>query len=254
MHYLQVRTFVGSSFHFREISEIIKCHQLNHNLTHLGYQSALSLLFCNFYEGKEFASEDLENLHFFQEVIRELKELINYVNWKKKERKEKEKNEVWIIKRWLRLLLKYFNEVYLREENEGLIECIVKLCDVSNENHRDIRNNCICLIGSIMRVAYVDAEYLLRCRAVDVIFEDIHQTVLHFDICYQCLKILLVITNRLNEKTKDEKLEHKQKIIKREIYEKFEEEGYDDISLSFYGISKKMHSFTNAIIDNVFQH
>ncbi|KAH7832783.1 uncharacterized protein MONOS_14187 [Monocercomonoides exilis] len=82
--------------YLNEIREIIEHQQKHRNLTHLAYQSAWQFFIYRWEKDKSLEKVIVNELHFVEEAMRELKELMKCVDWKKKEEEmsKDEANEV----------------------------------------------------------------------------------------------------------------------------------------------------------------
>ncbi|KAH7822492.1 uncharacterized protein MONOS_17670 [Monocercomonoides exilis] len=119
---------VCEELYLNEITEIIEYHQEHHNLTRLAYQSAWEFLVLRFHNDKILEDIIVNELHFAREATKALEELKKDVDWKRKE-EANGRIEVFIIRRWLRVI-KYFFDWYTlwNEELAKLIASLVQKC------------------------------------------------------------------------------------------------------------------------------
>ncbi|KAH7816937.1 uncharacterized protein MONOS_18176 [Monocercomonoides exilis] len=220
-----------------KITEIIKYHQEHHNLTPLAHQCAWKFLIDRLHKNKSLEEVIVNELHFSREAARELEELTRNVNWKKKEGEEmnkEEANEVLVIRRWIKTLEIYF--LYCRLHNEEFTELfgfIVQIYGAAKDNHSVISNQCIYSLRNAAENRVVKVEDLLKGGAVDAVLEEIQRQTLDEVIVYKCLQFFKNVSERLKEEDEDEKKKVKRKSSKMEIFEKLEEEGYEDTITSF---------------------
>ncbi|KAH7829150.1 uncharacterized protein MONOS_17137 [Monocercomonoides exilis] len=230
---------IEQELYLNEIKEIIKYQQKHRNLTHLAYQSAWSFLFPQLFYDDSLEDTIMSELHFGREAARELEELTKCVNWKKKEKemsKEEAKEELALM-RWLETLgFIFFNCQLRNEEITKLIGCIVQVFRAAKDNHKEISDKCIYSLRNSTENRFVKVEDLLKGGAVDAVLEEFHQQTLNKDLEYECFQFFTNVSNRLKEEEKDEKEEAKRKATKMEIFEKLEEEGFEDIVISIHDI------------------
>ncbi|KAH7830717.1 uncharacterized protein MONOS_18541 [Monocercomonoides exilis] len=229
---------VKKELSLNEITDIIEYHQEHHNLTHLAYQSAWQFLIFRFNMERSLEEVIVNELHFVREAARELEELRECVDWKRREKKkgEKEMKEVLIIGRWLDVIVHFFLSCQLwNEEFFGLIGGIESAFQKAKGEHRGICKECISSFTNIERNRAVTIEDLLKGRAVDAVVKEFQTQTLNNEMTYECLTFLMRVLRRLKEE-KDEMGEEKINTIKKKLFEKMEEEGHEDIAISFYEI------------------
>ncbi|KAH7815773.1 uncharacterized protein MONOS_3755 [Monocercomonoides exilis] len=240
--------------YFSEMKEIIQHHQEHNNLTRLAYHSAWEFIIKRFCLDESLEDVISNELHFAKEAIKELEELMNCVDWKRtEEEREKESQEELILKRWLQTLVIYFSCCRLKnEENAGLINSIVQVYQTAKGNNEEIGSRCIYSLSMAAKNRAMKNEDLLESGAVDIILEEIQQPTLNDKMVCEFLDFFETISWRLNKKTddeieeeefdegdeerdeeKEEEEEAKRKELKRKMFEKLEEEGYEDIVTSF---------------------
>ncbi|KAH7832513.1 uncharacterized protein MONOS_2706 [Monocercomonoides exilis] len=212
-----------------EIKDIIKYHQIHRNLTPLAHQSAWKYMICRLNFENSLEGIMVNELHFAKEAAKELEELSKSVDWKRKDdKKEKETKEVLVIERWFGAIYDYFFSCTLRnEELAKLIASLVQMIRASRDNHKDICNGCLDSLRCAAENRNVEIDDLLKGGAVDAVLEEISQQSLNY-WTYCCPEFFLKLSKRLQEEKKDEMEETKRKELKRKIYDKIEEEGFDD--------------------------
>ncbi|KAH7818976.1 uncharacterized protein MONOS_4397 [Monocercomonoides exilis] len=228
---------VPKELYLNEMTEIIRYHQEHHNLTRLSYQSAWQFLINRFYKDKSLEEVVVNKLHFAREARREIEELARCIDWKRKEERGKEAKEVIVIWRWIYAIDNYLAWYTLwNEELAKLIAYLVQMIRASRDNHKDICNGCLDSLRCAVEKRNVEIDDLLKSGAIGAVLEEMKQSTLDDFILWNCLDFFLKYSKRLKEKEDDEKEEAKRKAIKREILEKMEEEGYEDIIASLYGV------------------
>ncbi|KAH7832767.1 uncharacterized protein MONOS_18527 [Monocercomonoides exilis] len=139
------------------------------------------------------------------------------------------------ILRWMQTLSFFFGNCYLwNEEYVGLFSSIVGVLRASRDNYREISEKCICPFEEASGRRVVKIGSLLKSGAVDVALEEIHKSAKDDEIAAKILKFFMNVSRRSKEKKKDEIEEASRKSIKMEIFEKMEEEGYEDFITSFH--------------------
>ncbi|KAH7826575.1 uncharacterized protein MONOS_17377 [Monocercomonoides exilis] len=247
--------------YLNQIVEIIKYHQEHRNLTQLAYQSTWKFLFYRIVHQQEL-KEYVEELHFVSEAARELEELDRGVDWKKDAKKEKEKPNVWTIKRWTLSIIEYYVSERCRggEDNIHLIENIVKVYRSSKKNFKEITFEYFYLFYRIIENRSLKIEYLLEGGAFNLILEETMLLSTEREKTEACLKFFHLLSRRLDDEsdetneTKGEEENYKenrikQKVIKRNIFEKMEEEGYEDAIISYHTYEMKFIYFLPHEID-----
>ncbi|KAH7819271.1 uncharacterized protein MONOS_17939 [Monocercomonoides exilis] len=219
-----------------EIREIIKYHQKHHNLTSLAYQSAWQFLICRLFYDRSLEDVILNKLQFEREAISELEELTKCIDWKKNEDKLKEMEEENLLEKWITTLNIYFKECQIqKKEHVVLIECIIQILQAAKDNHREIEERCTKLLRSVSYNATVEIEDLLKSGAVYMALVEI----VRFDFMKTSVEDYLQffenICERLKKVNKKENEETKRKETKRKVFDRLEEEGYEDgiISLRY---------------------
>ncbi|KAH7819612.1 uncharacterized protein MONOS_17924 [Monocercomonoides exilis] len=231
-------TKIEQKLYLNEITEIIKYHQEHQNLTRLAYRSAWMFLTIGFFSDESLEELITNELHFAREARREIEELKRNVDWKRKKvGKETEVKEVLFIKRWISVIWEFlYSNTLWNEECEGLIDCIVKLFLASRDNHKDILNGCLGLLRNASEKRNMEIDAFVKKGVIDLFLEQMKQSTLDDEIMWKCLYFFFNISWRLKEKKDDEKEKEERKELKRKIFERFEEEGYDDFITCFHGV------------------
>ncbi|KAH7821386.1 uncharacterized protein MONOS_17773 [Monocercomonoides exilis] len=245
--------------YLKAIKEIIKYHQEHHNLTRLAYQSALQFLI---YRLPNYSLEEVivNELHFAREAIRELEESSECIDWKREKGKEDggiEAKKELILLRWMQTLSFFFRNSRLwNEECSEFIYIIVQVFRAARENERVISDWCIC---SLRDAAINKAEIvkgLLKGGAIDLFLDEIRRQTLKDITAFDILMSFRKIPSRLKEEEDDEKEKAKRKEVEMELFKKMEDEGYEDIIISFYEtfdfLNEKYHDALSLDISDYF--
>eukprot|EP00770_Monocercomonoides_exilis_P013179 MONOS_13124.1-p1 / transcript=MONOS_13124.1 / gene=MONOS_13124 / organism=Monocercomonoides_exilis_PA203 / gene_product=unspecified product / transcript_product=unspecified product / location=Mono_scaffold00781:648-1724(-) / protein_length=320 / sequence_SO=supercontig / SO=protein_coding / is_pseudo=false len=127
---------IKKDIYLNEITEIIKHHQENHNLTKLAYQSAWQFLVNRLRNEEGLKEIIVYELHFAREAAKELEDASSHVDWKKKKAKGIEKLKILIISRWVDAITTYFSlKKSIEDEDVSLIVCLVRMSRASKENY-----------------------------------------------------------------------------------------------------------------------
>ncbi|KAH7818703.1 uncharacterized protein MONOS_18008 [Monocercomonoides exilis] len=217
-----------------EIKEIIKYHQEHHNLTHLAYQYAWMFLIHRFVTNRSLEDAIVDELRFPRAATRELEALSKCVDWKKKEEVTKRVKEVQITKRWVCTIEVLFsNFLSWKDEFMELICCIVGLCRVTRENE-EIQGCFRYQLLDLTQNETICIEDMVKSGYISLVLEDFLQSTLNDEIMFFSFDIYLSIFGRLNKKMDDDSKEEERLKNKIAIFEKMEEEGYEDIIISFH--------------------
>ncbi|KAH7819800.1 uncharacterized protein MONOS_13473 [Monocercomonoides exilis] len=227
---------MNKELHMNEIKEIIKYHQEHHNLTQLAYQYAWEFLINRLFCDTSLEDVVVNELHFAREAARELEELTRCVDWKrKKEERRKETKEELAMTRWLNLLYRNFcYRPLMNKEYSGIIRSIALLFRASRDNYSKFGYSCIVIFEAMANSRGVKIEDMLKGGAIDAFLEEMHRPTLNDKMVYNCLEFFMNVSQRLKEKKKDEMEEAKRKAFKKEISEKMEEVGSEEIIASFH--------------------
>ncbi|KAH7832728.1 uncharacterized protein MONOS_15396 [Monocercomonoides exilis] len=251
---------IEQELYLNEIKEIIQHHQEYHNLTRLAYQSAWRFLVSRLWDDNSLEKVIVVEQHFAREAARELEELSKSVDWKKNKKggERKEKEEMITTLRWMQTLSFFFGNCYLwNEEYVELFSSIVGVLRASRDNYREISEKCIYPFEEASGRRVVKIGSLWQSGAVDVALEEIHKSAKDDEIAAKILKFFMNVSRRLKEKKKDEIEEMKRKELKRKIFEKMEEEGYEDVVTSFhktFDFLSNKYFFDDALSLDIFDY
>eukprot|EP00770_Monocercomonoides_exilis_P013111 MONOS_13055.1-p1 / transcript=MONOS_13055.1 / gene=MONOS_13055 / organism=Monocercomonoides_exilis_PA203 / gene_product=unspecified product / transcript_product=unspecified product / location=Mono_scaffold00772:16133-17180(-) / protein_length=329 / sequence_SO=supercontig / SO=protein_coding / is_pseudo=false len=237
MGVIEIDQKIEKDLYLNEMKEIIIYHQEHHNLTRLAYQSAWQFLMNRFDNDNSLEAVIVNELHFVREAIKELEELMKCVDWKKKkeEEKGKETKALTIIWRWIDTLGIFFDLCSSRnEEYSVLVESIVQAFRAAKDKNREIGKECFYIFESLAENEAIKIEDLIESGAVSLVLEEILRPTMDDEMTCDCLVLFVTLSSRLKEEKDDEKEEEKRKITKRKMFEKLEEEGYEDIIVSFH--------------------
>eukprot|EP00770_Monocercomonoides_exilis_P011724 MONOS_11668.1-p1 / transcript=MONOS_11668.1 / gene=MONOS_11668 / organism=Monocercomonoides_exilis_PA203 / gene_product=unspecified product / transcript_product=unspecified product / location=Mono_scaffold00599:22165-23325(+) / protein_length=317 / sequence_SO=supercontig / SO=protein_coding / is_pseudo=false len=144
--------------------------------------------------------------------------------------------ELLINQIWLETLDSFFDSCKLwNEECAELVSRIERMFWVARENDRIISNKCICAFGSAALNRTVEIGDLLIEGVVGAVLEGVLQSNDEYSRIDVCLLFFENVADRLKDKEEKESEEAKRKEMKRKVFEKMEEEGYEDwvMGLSF---------------------
>ncbi|KAH7816608.1 uncharacterized protein MONOS_5850 [Monocercomonoides exilis] len=227
---------IEKELYMNEMIEIIKHHQEHHNLTHIAYLSAWVFLMDRSFGERGLEEVIANELHIARETARELEELAKCVDWENEE-ETKRKKEAFLIKKWISLVTSQFPLlISQKEDNVELLHCLVQLCRASRGNGRKIYRNCANIFQIVAEVKKVSVEVLIKGRAIDVMLEEMQQSTLDVDVASGCLRFFFEVSKKLDGNDDIEIYEDKRKDIKMEIFEKIEEEGFEDEVTNIFGI------------------
>ncbi|KAH7818643.1 uncharacterized protein MONOS_18667 [Monocercomonoides exilis] len=236
---LDVLYFVEQKQYLNEIKEIFKYRQEHHNLTRLAYQSAWEFLIYRLFFENSLEEDFVNELHFGREAARELEELTRNVDWKKKEEEmnKEEAKEEFALVRWLQTCESCFLRCSLwNEEFVGLINSIVQVFRSAKGNYKEISYQCIFLLKETSIRTGVEIKDLMKSGAADAVLEGIQQPTLEDEMINQFLEFFMNLSKRLKREMDEAMDEAKRKIIRRRVFDKLEEEGYEDTIISFHEI------------------
>ncbi|KAH7819212.1 uncharacterized protein MONOS_18663 [Monocercomonoides exilis] len=239
--------------HLNEIKEVIKFHQVHRNLTRLAYQSAWKLLINRLNEDKSLEDMIVNELHFAREAKGELIELemtMNLIKQNGDDEKGKEgKRDICnLISEWLDSIYWYFYSAKIKtEENVKLLDCIISLCKKSMNLGNGLSENSYYYVGDIMETDGVSVDDVLKSDAIKYFMNETQQSTLVDDVISPCMRFFKLISKWLNKGRKNEIREDfieeisgeieisEWKWLKKKVIETLEEEGYEDILMSFSG-------------------
>ncbi|KAH7822171.1 uncharacterized protein MONOS_4019 [Monocercomonoides exilis] len=224
--------------YLKDITEIIKYHQEHRNLKRLSYQSAWMFLINRKHLDDKLEDVIVNELHFAREATRELDELLKCVDWSRKEEGPEKTKEVCIILRWCVTLWFFFHNNYSlnHEEYAELVGCLVRLFRVIKVESREIRAEFIHLFEKMVMCDEIQIYVLLKGGVVDLFLEDMCQTISEDGALEDWRYFLMSLIQSLKEKTIAKYEEKEGKKIKMQIFEKFEEEGYEDAIIEKYAL------------------
>eukprot|EP00770_Monocercomonoides_exilis_P007522 MONOS_7483.1-p1 / transcript=MONOS_7483.1 / gene=MONOS_7483 / organism=Monocercomonoides_exilis_PA203 / gene_product=unspecified product / transcript_product=unspecified product / location=Mono_scaffold00256:60785-61860(-) / protein_length=338 / sequence_SO=supercontig / SO=protein_coding / is_pseudo=false len=233
---------IEKALYLNEIKEIMKYHMDHRNLTPLAYQSAWKFLIERVRKESSLEVIIANELHFGREASRELTELAKLLDAKRKS-KTKGDMEGKVILRWLNTISFYFLNCKLwNKEHSVIVGSIASLYKSTKNYFEDIRMLCIRSFVSAAGNRVVKVRTLLKNGAVDVFLEEIHQSTLINNNFATSLEFFEDLCERLKEEMERKEDEIKRKETKRKVLEKLEEEGYEDIIVSFH----KTHPFMTS--------
>ncbi|KAH7821970.1 uncharacterized protein MONOS_17731 [Monocercomonoides exilis] len=252
---ISVDVHVEKELFLKDIEEIIKYHQEHRNLTQFAYQSAWQFLIIRFIFERSLEEVIVNELHFVREAARELEELSKRANWRRKAEETKRMKEVIAIEKWIRTIKELF--VYFgnwREECVELIHSLVTVCKSARENVRETFRNCISLFHDMASLTTVSTDCFTKGGVFGLILEEIQQSTLEDVVAWNCSIICYWQFRRLEEDEDCEIDEVERKTIKKEVFDRIEEEGYEDIITSFHETfeffnNKFYMSFSTNIVD-----
>ncbi|KAH7825660.1 uncharacterized protein MONOS_4864 [Monocercomonoides exilis] len=232
-------TDVEQELYLNEIKEIIEYHQEHHNLSRLAYQCAWEFLIFRLWVDYNLSGNAANELHLVREARRELDELTRNVDWRRKgdEMSRGEKKRAKIIIRWIQTLdSNFYLCSLLNEEYVGLFSSIVQVFRAAKENFREICCKSIDALRKAARNRTVKVEGLLKGGVIDIVLDEIYKQTMDDETAYNCLIFFMEVSLKLKIKTDDEMKEVKRKATKRKVFEKLEEEGYEDTITTFHKI------------------
>ncbi|KAH7819294.1 uncharacterized protein MONOS_18660 [Monocercomonoides exilis] len=228
---IRAESFVEQKLYLNGMREIIQYHQEHHNLTRLAYYSVWEFLLHKLSFERSLKDIVANELHFAREARRELEELTRCVDWieKDEDKRRKEKEEVIFLKKWIKVLNPYLLTCKIwNEELVGLMSCIVNVFGAAKENYREVREKCIESLKNSAFNKTVKVEDLLKSRAVDLALKIIVQFGTVEKLIAGSVVFFWHICVKLKGMNMKENDEAKRKEMKRMMFEKTEEEGYED--------------------------
>ncbi|KAH7820963.1 uncharacterized protein MONOS_17776 [Monocercomonoides exilis] len=212
------------------LADLVKYHKQHHNLTHVSYESAWMILICL----SSYKKVHLNEMDFVKEAIRELEELLKSVDWKKQEKDIEMSKNVCTITRWYSSFGRCFfsNETW-KEECAELVAFNAKLCKIAKKKSGSISNCCFLLYETMIRLKKVNLECFVKEGVVDSILEEIVQSTLEKELIFYCLNFFSALSKMQISGFDIENYELNIKKTKKELFVKLEEEGYDDMIISF---------------------
>ncbi|KAH7830599.1 uncharacterized protein MONOS_692 [Monocercomonoides exilis] len=227
---------MSEEVYLKEFRGTIQNHQEHHNLTRLAYQSAWQFLVYGLFNNYSPVEVIANELHLAREAERELEELTRNVDWMRKMvgNRENEMKEELFILRWMRIMKRYFHDFTMwKEGNVELINSLVQIYRAANDNCRDISSECAYPLRNASENRVVNVQDLFEGGAVDTVLEGMQRPTLDDNVMRNCLYFFLNVSKRQKHEEKDETDEAKRNATKMELFEKMEEEGYEDIITGF---------------------
>ncbi|KAH7824841.1 uncharacterized protein MONOS_17458 [Monocercomonoides exilis] len=231
---------IERALYLKEITEIIKYHQEHRNLTHLAYQSAWNFLIDRLCNAKSLETLISKKLNFAREAIQELEEMSKRVDWRVEGKTEEDGKikEVQIILKWIYTINAFF--VFFKtwkEEYVELFHLLVEMCRSSRTFKQGITEKFIILFQITAHMDAVSVYALLKCGAYDQISEEIRLPTMEDEIAQKCLEGFSDLSKRMKGKMTNEVDEMKIKEIKREMFDRLEEEGHEDMITTDYFVN-----------------
>ncbi|KAH7818542.1 uncharacterized protein MONOS_3781 [Monocercomonoides exilis] len=218
--------------YLNEITEIIEYHQEHCHLTHLAYQSAWRFLVCRFLDEKGLEDLIVNELHFAGEAARELEEQAKIVDWKKK---KMAKEEWFIFNGWIDSVSDYcFFQLEGKIDSAALVECLCRIHRLAQANYSEISIKCIRDFHSMLFKNVASVDELVKGGAIDAALEAAFQPTAGYYSMEMNIKFFRLFSS--GPSTQPDGNEHwstgEMKVNKRRLFEKLEEEGYEDFIVS----------------------
>ncbi|KAH7824606.1 uncharacterized protein MONOS_17494 [Monocercomonoides exilis] len=221
----------------KHLKLIIKNHQQCNNLTHYAYQLAWNCFLKRLRDKRKIEAEIANDLHFVEEMTRELGELLQCVDWREKDMKLYEMKEVSIILNWINSYESLFDWKLPEEEvTVGLVERFFELYREAKDNHRKIAIACVEILQKMIDKETVNIGVMMRLRIEDIIIGEIRQHILDDMHTVNCAKMNLTVSERLKVNFKKKNANTFLKMLYTKYIEKLEEEGYEDAIISLQGM------------------
>ncbi|KAH7823208.1 uncharacterized protein MONOS_16520 [Monocercomonoides exilis] len=256
---------IGKKLYLNEIKEIITHHQKHHNLTRLEYQLAWKFLIDRYHFERSLEDLIVNELHFAREAAKELDELRESVDWKERKFETRNLKEIKIIESWIIMLrgCYYYSWFFPKEESKKLTISVANLCRAAKKNYRKTYKECIYYFFRhlIDKAEHVD---YLREEVIDFLLGELHQPTIDNEVTgyseniFRKLSEILksekekvngvfsfvwIAWNKLNGKAKQKMM------FQRKMFEKMEEDGYEDIVVSFYRLALRRYLNLKLISD-----
>ncbi|KAH7823659.1 uncharacterized protein MONOS_14239 [Monocercomonoides exilis] len=182
----------------------------------------------------------MNELHLFREAARELGELTKCVNLKREEKREeiRRMNEAeTIMMKWIKTVEAFY--LHLRswkEEYAELISYLAKLAKAMRESERDIYKSLTSAFELISTWKIFRIDAMMKCGVVDLVQDEIQQNTSDDMMTYDCMMSYRVLSRRLRENDDKGYNEVGWVETKREVLQKMEEIGCEDIITCFQKI------------------
>ncbi|KAH7816677.1 uncharacterized protein MONOS_18211 [Monocercomonoides exilis] len=229
--------FIERKLYLNELMEVIRYHQEHQNLTQLAYQSAWDFLINRFCQDRGSEKAVANELCLAREATKELERLVKQVDLKRREGKTngKEMKEMATLMRWLGSLNSFFRKCKLwNEEFVGLFRCISTLLRISRDNYRNIQMQCFYIFESLAENRTLHIDAFLNGGVIDAALEEASKSNVNFTQMKGCMMIAKDLSERLKNKKENGKKMTKLRSLKRKLFDKFEEEGFEDLMEGFY--------------------
>ncbi|KAH7816624.1 uncharacterized protein MONOS_18207 [Monocercomonoides exilis] len=232
---IDANTKANKEQYLDEITEIIEYHQEHHNLTRLAYQSAWGFLVDINDPSSELTYKITNKLHFAREATKELDELWKCADGKEKENDLKNSKHTCIIERWGETIHSFLEKHRdCSETTEHLLLTVFKQMRATRDNYRDIFQKYIIAFKILFQKGRYDARTLLKGGAVEYFLEETYRQTPDHVMCIYIFRFFEYIFEQLNKKATEGSDDMERKIIKREIQEKLEKEGFNDAITTHY--------------------
>ncbi|KAH7819259.1 uncharacterized protein MONOS_2884 [Monocercomonoides exilis] len=221
--------------YMNELKEIMKNHQEHRNLTRLAYQCTWQFLICRFFNDKSLEEVIVNELHLAREARRELEELMKCIDWGrgKEEKRVTETKEAFTILSLLGIFEFYFSLCTIRkEEFVGLINSIVQIFRAAKDNHREIGSQCVNILRRAVGYRTAGVDGLLKGGAVEAFLEEIQRPTMDDEMVHHISMFFKEISIRCKKEER--------KDMKKKVFEKMEEEGYEDTITSIHEIFESL--------------
>eukprot|EP00770_Monocercomonoides_exilis_P003575 MONOS_3556.1-p1 / transcript=MONOS_3556.1 / gene=MONOS_3556 / organism=Monocercomonoides_exilis_PA203 / gene_product=unspecified product / transcript_product=unspecified product / location=Mono_scaffold00084:92828-94176(+) / protein_length=423 / sequence_SO=supercontig / SO=protein_coding / is_pseudo=false len=248
--------------HLRDFFEIIKYHQEHRNLTRLAYQSAWMYCIKRIQKCESVIAVSVNELDFVREAKREFEEARKCVDWGKKgkegEQRRMETKNAAIVERWIFIINSFSSGKYQDEEFLEFLGEATKLCRAARENHIQVANQCFVVFSLMMKrnTLFPAANELQKSRAFDLLLEEIQRAKLNEEIMCHCLYFFLNLTKKWRENATDGVDWKEMKKMKRILFDKMEEEGYEDSIVSLHELlefyNRKLRNNISTSISDYF--
>ncbi|KAH7824402.1 uncharacterized protein MONOS_2324 [Monocercomonoides exilis] len=223
---------LDKELYLKEVIEIIQYHREHRNLTYLAHHSAWKFLIDRISFQSSSESKIVSEHHFARDAGRELDELSKHIDWKKKEEEEegeRETKDEIVLMEWLRTSSSFFATCgFLTDEFFGLLSSAVGVFRLAYDCNKEINDRCMYLFKEAALNMHVKAEDLIESGAVDVVLEKIIQLDTTNELLTYYLLFFKRLSKRLNEALVGDIHEANRRALQKKIFEKLEEEGYED--------------------------
>ncbi|KAH7819525.1 uncharacterized protein MONOS_18657 [Monocercomonoides exilis] len=148
-------------------------------------------------------------------------------------KRRKEEKEETVLSRWLQTLEAFLSTCKLwNEELTGLMRSITDAFRASKERLIELFKQFIYSLESAAKNRAVDIDIFLSKGIVDAILDTLQATLDNF-VKANCICFFIELCERLNGKMEKKENETKRKETKRKMFERMEEDGYEDCIFEF---------------------